>query len=179
MYDIYSRLLKERIVFVQGTVHDAMASTICAQLLFLESQSKSLPIQMYINSPGGAVTAGMAIYDTMQYIASPVLTLAMGQACSMGSLLLAAGEPGTRKALPNARVMVHQPSGGSQGQATDVVIQALEITRMKDMLSHIYAEHTGQSVEDIYAALERDHYMSPEEAKEFGIIDEIVASRTA
>ena len=178
MYDIYSRLLKERIVFVQGQVHDAMSATVCAQLLFLESQSKTKPVQMYINSPGGAVTAGMAIYDTMQYIASPVHTLVMGQACSMGSLLLAAGAPGQRRALPHARVMVHQPSGGSQGQATDIVIQAEEISRMKTMLSQIYADHTGQGIEEIISALERDNYMTPNEAQDFGIIDDIVLPRT-
>ena len=178
MYDIYSRLMKERIVFVQGQVHDAMSATICAQLLFLESQSKSKPIQMYINSPGGVITAGMAIYDTMQYIASPVHTLVMGQACSMGSLLLAAGEPGQRRALPHARVMVHQPSGGSQGQATDILIQAEEISRMKSMLSKIYADHCNQTIESVIKALERDNFMTPEQAKAFGIIDAIVTHRS-
>jgi len=177
MYDIYSRLLKERIIFVQGEIHDAMSATICAQLLFLESQSKTKPVQMYINSPGGVVTAGMAIYDTMQYVGCPVHTLVMGQACSMGSLLLAAGEAGERRALPHARVMVHQPSGGSQGQATDILIQAEEISRIKTMLSGIYAAHCNMGFDEVIAALERDNFMDPFEAQQFGIIDKIVEQR--
>lgn len=178
VYDIYSRLLKERIVFVQGQVHDAMSSAICAQLLFLESQNKSKPVQMYINSPGGVVTAGLAIYDTMQYISCPVHTLVIGQACSMGSLLLAAGESGQRRALPHARVMVHQPSGGSQGQATDILIQAEEISRLKTLLSNIYATHCGMELNEVLESLERDNFMTPQEAQTFGIIDAVVTSRT-
>lgn len=176
-YDIYSRLLKERIIFVTGQVEDHMASLICAQLLFLESENPDKDISMYINSPGGVVTSGLSIYDTMQYIKPDVSTVCLGQACSMGSLLLAAGAAGKRYALPNSRIMVHQPSGGAQGQATDIQIQAQEILTLKRRLNEIYVHHTGQKYEDIEAALERDRFMKPEEAKEFGLIDEVVAAR--
>lgn len=178
-YDIYSRLLKERIIFLSGQVHDGMASLISAQLLFLEAENPKKDIYMYINSPGGVVTSGMAIYDTMQYIRPDVMTLCMGQAASMGSLLLAAGAPGKRQALPNARIMVHQPSGGAQGQATDIEIQAREILDMRRRLNQIYVKHTGQKLAAIEAALERDRFFMPEEAQKFGLIDEVVASRPA
>jgi ATP-dependent Clp protease protease subunit len=178
-YDIYSRLLKERIIFVTGGINDVVASLICAQLLFLESENPNKDIAFYINSPGGIVTSGLAIYDTMQYIRPPVSTVCIGQAASMGSLLLAAGAPGKRFALPNARIMVHQPSGGVQGQATDIEIQAREILALKGRLNDIYVRHTGQSLDVIESSLERDRFMNPNEAKEFGIVDEVVASRPA
>ena len=176
-YDIYSRLLKERIIFLVGPVHDAVASLICAQLLFLESENPSKDIAFYINSPGGVVTSGLAIYDTMQYIRSPVSTVCIGQAASMGSLLLAAGAPGKRFSLPNSRIMIHQPSGGAQGQATDIEIQAREILALRARLNEIYVRHTGQPLETISAAVERDKFLSPLEAKEFGLIDEVVETR--
>lgn len=176
-YDIYSRLLKERIIFLTGQVHDGVASLICAQLLFLESENPNKDIAFYINSPGGLVTAGLAIYDTMQYIRPDVSTVCIGQAASMGSLLLAAGADGKRFALPNARIMVHQPSGGAQGQATDIEIQAREILSLRARLNSIYVKHTKQPLDVIESAVERDRFMSPEEAKEFGIVDEVVTSR--
>ena len=176
-YDIYSRLLKERIIFLTGAVHDDVASLICAQLLFLESENPSKDISMYINSPGGVVTSGMAMYDTMQYIRSEVSTVCVGQCASMGSLLLTAGAAGKRYALPHSRVMVHQPSGGAQGQATDIEIQAREIIAVKKRLNEIYVKHTGQAYEDIERALERDNFMTAEEAKEFGLVDEVVTER--
>jgi ATP-dependent Clp protease protease subunit len=176
-YDIYSRLLKERIIFLVGPVNDAVSSLICAQLLFLESENPNKDIALYINSPGGVVSSGLAIYDTMQYIRSDVATVCVGLAASMGSLLLTAGAKGKRVALPNARVMVHQPSGGAQGQATDIEIQAREILRMRAQLNEIYVKHTGQTMEVINAAVERDKFMSPMEAKEFGLIDEVMMSR--
>lgn len=176
-YDIYSRLLKERIIFITGQVEDHMASLICAQLLFLESENPDKDIAMYINSPGGVVTSGLSIYDTMQYIRPDVSTVCLGQACSMGSLLLTAGAPGKRYALPNSRIMVHQPSGGAQGQATDIQIQAQEILSLKKRLNEIYVHHTGQKFDDIEAALERDRFMQPSEALEFGLIDQVVDSR--
>jgi ATP-dependent Clp protease protease subunit len=176
-YDIYSRLLKERIIFLVGPVNDAVASLVCAQLLFLESENPNKDISFYINSPGGVVSSGLAIYDTMQYIRSDVATVCVGLAASMGSLLLTAGAKGKRVALPNARVMVHQPSGGAQGQATDIEIQAREILRMRAQLNEIYVKHTGQTIEVINAAVERDKFMSPMEAKEFGLIDEVMMSR--
>ena len=176
-YDIFSRLLKERIIFLTGGVNDAVSSLICAQLLFLESENPNKDIAFYINSPGGLVTSGLAIYDTMQYIRPDVSTVCIGQAASMGSLLLAAGAAGKRYALPNSRIMVHQPSGGAQGQATDIEIQAREILALKQRLNEIYVRHTGQSLDIIENALERDRFMSPEEASTFGIIDEVVASR--
>ncbi|KAG4087731.1 hypothetical protein H8356DRAFT_1727776 [Neocallimastix lanati (nom. inval.)] len=177
VWDIYSRLLKERIVLLYGEVNDIVSSSLVAQLLFLESENPKKPIHMYINSPGGSVTAGMAIYDTMQYISSPVHTLCIGQACSMGSLLLAGGEPGKRFSLPNARVMIHQPSGGAQGQATDIAIHCEEILKIKKKINEIYVKHTKKPIEVIEKALERDHFMSPEEALEFGIIDSIKEKR--
>jgi ATP-dependent Clp protease protease subunit len=176
-YDIYSRLLKERIIFLTGQVHDGVASLICAQLLFLESENPTKDIAIYINSPGGVVTSGLAMYDTMQYIRPDVSTLCIGQAASMGSLLLAAGAKGKRFCLPHSRVMVHQPSGGAQGQATDIEIQAREILSVRARLNRIYADHTGQPIEEIEKALERDRFMSAEEAKTFGIIDEVVSRR--
>ena len=176
-YDIYSRLLKERIVFLVGPVNDAVASLVTAQLLFLESENPNKEINFYINSPGGLVTAGLGIYDTMQYINSPVSTLCIGQASSMGSFLLSAGEKGKRYSLPNSRIMVHQPSAGFQGQATDIQIHAKEIQSLKDRLNKIYSKHTGKSVDDISKALERDNFMTPEEAKKFGIIDSVVDKR--
>ena len=176
-YDIYSRLLKERIVFLVGPVNDAVASLVTAQLLFLESENPNKEINFYINSPGGLVTAGLGIYDTMQYINSPVSTLCIGQASSMGSFLLSAGEEGKRYSLPNSRIMVHQPSAGFQGQATDIQIHAKEIQLLKDRLNKIYSKHTGKSVNDISKALERDNFMTPEEAKKFGIIDSVVDKR--
>ena len=178
-YDIYSRLLKERIVFLTGGVEDNVASLICAQLLYMESENPSKDIAFYINSPGGVVTSGMSIYDTMQYIRPEISTVCLGQAASMGSLLLTAGAAGKRFALPHSRIMVHQPSGGAQGQATDIEIQAREILRMREMLNQIYVRHTGQEIEVIQDALERDKFMSAEEAKEFGLIDEVVNSRPA
>jgi ATP-dependent Clp protease, protease subunit len=176
-YDIYSRLLKERIIFVTGVVEDNMAALICAQLLFLESENPKKEISLYINSPGGVVTAGLSIYDTMQFIRPAVATLVMGQAASMGSLLLTVGEPGMRAALPNARVMVHQPSGGYQGQTTDILIHAREIEDLKRRLYEIYVKHTGQSYEQIEALLERDRFISPDEAKALGIIDNVYDKR--
>ena len=176
-FDIYSRLLKERIIFLTGAVYDQVSALICAQLLFLESENPSKDISFYINSPGGVVSAGLAIYDTMQYIRSPVSTVCIGQAASMGSLLLSAGAKGKRFALPNARVMVHQPSGGAQGQATDIEIQAREILVLRQRLNEIYAKHTGQPIEVIERRLERDSYMSAAESKEFGLVDEVVESR--
>jgi ATP-dependent Clp protease, protease subunit len=176
-YDIYSRLLKERIVFLTGPVDDHVASLATAQLLFLESENPKKEINFYINSPGGIVTSGLAIYDTMQYIRPAVSTLCIGQAASMGSLLLTAGEKGMRFALPHARVMLHQPSGGAQGQATDIEIQAREILALRERLNNIYVKHTGQSLDTIENALERDNFMTAETAKEFGLIDEVVNER--
>lgn len=176
-YDIFSRLLKERIIFVNGPVHDGMSSLIVAQLLHLEAENPSKEISMYINSPGGVVTSGLSIYDTMQYIKPKVSTLVIGQAASMGSLLLTAGAPGMRFSLPNSRVMVHQPSGGYQGQATDIMIHAEETLKLKKRLNQIYVHHTGQTLEKVERALERDNFMSPEEAKDWGLIDEIVTNR--
>ena len=178
-YDIYSRLLKERIIFLTGQVYDQVSALICAQLLFLESENPTKDIAFYINSPGGVVSSGLAIYDTMQYIRSPVSTVCIGQSASMGSLLLASGARGKRYALPNARVMVHQPSGGAQGQATDIEIQAREILTLRKRLNEIYVRHTGQPLEAIERKLERDTYMSAEEAREFGIVDEVVDRRPA
>ena len=176
-YDIYSRLLKERIIFLTAEVYDQVASLICAQLLFLESENPTKDIAFYINSPGGVVTSGLAIYDTMQYIRPNVSTVCIGQAASMGSLLLTAGEKGKRFALPNARIMVHQPSGGAQGQATDIEIQAREILALRARLNNMYVEHTGQTLEVIERAMERDKYMTAQESKEFGLIDEVVNKR--
>ncbi|OIQ97197.1 ATP-dependent Clp protease proteolytic subunit precursor [mine drainage metagenome] len=176
-YDIYSRLLKERIIFLTGQVEDYGSSLICAQLLYLESENPGKDIAFYINSPGGVVTSGMAIYDTMQYIRPDVSTVCIGQAASMGSLLLTAGAAGKRFALPNARVMVHQPSGGAQGQATDIEIQAREILSMRARLNGLYVQHTGQPLDVIERTMERDKFMTAEEAKEFGLIDEVVTSR--
>ncbi len=176
-YDIFSRLLKERIIFLSGPVHDGMSSLIVAQLLHLEAENPKKEISMYINSPGGVVTSGLSIYDTMQYIRPAVSTLVVGQAASMGSLLLAAGEPGMRFSLPNSRVMVHQPSGGYQGQATDIMIHAQETQKLKERLNQIYVKHTGQDLQTVHDALERDKFMSPEEAKEWGLVDEIVEDR--
>lgn len=176
-FDIYSRMLKEHIIFVNGPINDTMSSVIVAQLLFLEAENADRPISLYINSPGGQVTSGLAIYDTMQYVRAPISTLCIGQACSMASLLLAAGEPGQRRALPNARVMLHQPSGGAQGQATDVVIHANEILALRKRLNSIYAHHTKQPVNVIDERLERDHFMAPSDALSFGIIDQVVEKR--
>ncbi|WP_374634755.1 ATP-dependent Clp protease proteolytic subunit [Paracoccus sp. (in: a-proteobacteria)] len=176
-YDIFSRLLKERIIFLSGPVHDGMATLISAQLLFLEAENPTKDISMYINSPGGVVTAGLSIYDTMQYIKPRVSTLVVGQAASMGSLLLCAGQPGHRFSLPNSRVMVHQPSGGFQGQATDILIHARETEKLKRRLNEIYVQHTGRTLDEVEQALERDRFMSPEEAKEWGLIDEILVAR--
>lgn len=178
-YDIFSRLLKEHIIFVAGPIEDGMAMLVTAQLLFLEAENPKKEISMYINSPGGIVTSGLAIYDTMQHIRPPVATVCMGQAASMGSLLLAAGEKGMRHALPNARIMVHQPSGGFQGQATDIEIHARETIAIRERLNNIYVKHTGQSLKAVEDALERDNFMSPERAKEFGIIDHIGVERAA
>ena len=176
-YDIYSRLLKERIIFLTGPVHDGISSLICAQLLFLESENPNKDIALYVNSPGGVVTSGLAIYDTMQYIRPEISTVCIGQAASMGSLLLAAGAPGKRYALPNARIMVHQPSGGFQGQATDIEIHAREILSLKERLNEIYVKHTNQPLEAIQDAMERDRFLTPEDASDFGLIDEVVVSR--
>jgi ATP-dependent Clp protease protease subunit len=176
-YDIYSRLLKERIIFLTGQVYDEVASLICAQLLFLESENPTKDIAFYINSPGGVVTSGLAIYDTMQYIRPNVSTVCIGQAASMGSLLMTAGEKGKRFSLPNSRIMVHQPSGGAQGQATDIEIQAREILALRARLNNIYVEHTGQPLDVIEKVMERDKFMTAEEAREFGLIDEVVARR--
>ena len=177
-YDIYSRLLKERIIFLVGQINDSVASLVTAQLLFLESENPKKDISFYINSPGGLVTAGLGIYDTMQYIRSPVTTLCIGQASSMGSFLLAAGEKGHRLSLPNSRIMVHQPSAGFQGQATDIEIHAKEIISLKKRLNEIYAKHTGRSFQEIKDELERDKFMTPNEAKDFGLIDKVVEKRT-
>ena len=176
-FDIYSRLLKERVIFVTGAVEDYMASLVTAQLLFLEADNPKKEISMYINSPGGVVTSGMAIYDTMQYIRAPVATLCIGQAASMGSLLLAAGEKGMRYALPNARIMVHQPSGGFQGQASDIERHAQEILDMRSRLNKIYVTHTGQSLRKIEDALDRDTFMTAEQAKDYGLVDEVTERR--
>ena len=178
-YDIYSRLLKERIIFLVGPVEDHVSSLICAQLLFLESENPTKDISFYINSPGGLVTAGLAIYDTMQYIRPDVSTVCIGQAASMGSLLMAAGAAGKRYSLPHSRIMVHQPSGGFQGQATDIEIHAREILSLRARLNEIYVTHTGQDLKIIEDAMERDKFLDPEEAKEFGIIDEVVSQRPA
>jgi len=176
-YDIFSRLLKERIIFLSGPVHDGMSTLICAQLLFLEAENPNKEIAMYINSPGGVVTSGLSIYDTMQYIKPKISTLVIGQAASMGSLLLTAGEKGMRFSLPNSRVMVHQPSGGYQGQATDIMIHARETEKLKRRLNEIYVKHTGNDYETVEAALERDNFMSAEDAKSWGLIDQILENR--
>jgi ATP-dependent Clp protease, protease subunit len=176
-YDIYSRLLKERIIFLTGPVYDEVSSVICAQLLYLESENPAKDISFYINSPGGVVTAGLAIYDTMGYIRPDVSTVCFGQAASMGSLLLTAGAPGKRYALPHSRVMMHQPSGGFQGQATDIEIHAREILDLKARLNQIYVDHTGKPIDVIEENMERDNFLSPEDAKEFGLIDDVVNSR--
>ncbi len=178
-YDIYSRLLKERIIFLTGAVVDEVASVICAQLLFLEAENQNKDIALYINSPGGVVTAGLSIYDTMQYIRPEVTTLCIGQAASLGSLLLCGGAAGKRYSLPNSRIMVHQPSGGFEGQATDIEIHAKEILLLRERLNELYATHTGQKVDAIAEALERDRFYTAEEAKEFGLIDEVVDKRPA
>ena len=176
-YDIYSRLLKERIVFVVGPINDTVASLVTAQMLFLESENPKKDIYMYINSPGGLVTAGLGIYDTMQYIKPEISTLCIGQAASMGSFLLTAGAKGKRFSLPNSRIMVHQPSAGFQGQATDIEIHANEVLSLKKRLNEIYSKHTGKNVEEIKLALERDNFLTPEAAKEFGLIDKVVDKR--
>ena len=178
-YDIYSRLLKERIIFLVGPVNDAVSSLVCAQLLFLESENPNKDISLYINSPGGVVTSGLAMYDTMQYIRPEVVTLCIGQAASMGSLLMTAGAKGKRFALPNARIMIHQPSGGAQGQATDIEIHAREILAIRARLNEIYVKHTGQPLDVIERAMERDKFLTPQEAKSFGLIDEVIDSRPA
>ena len=177
-YDIYSRLLKERIIFLVGPINDNVASLVTAQLLFLESEDPKKEINLYINSPGGLVTAGLGIYDTMQYIKPDVSTLCIGQAASMGSFLLAAGKKGKRFSLPNSRIMVHQPSAGFQGQATDIEIHANEVLALKKRLNEIYSKHTGKSVDDVKKALERDNFMTPDNAKEFGLIDAVVENRS-
>jgi len=176
-FDIYSRLLKERIIFLTGPVNDVVSSLIVAQLLFLEAENPEKDISFYINSPGGVVTSGLAMYDTMQYIKPKVATMCIGQACSMGSLLLTAGEPGQRFALPHARVMIHQPSGGAQGQAADIEIHAREILKIRKRLNELYVKHTGQTIKAIEKAMDRDNYMSGEEAAEFGLIDKVLTSR--
>jgi ATP-dependent Clp protease protease subunit len=176
-FDIYSRLLRERIVFLTGPVEDSMASLVVAQLLFLEAENPKKEIALYINSPGGLVSSGLSIYDTMQFIRCPISTLCLGQAASMGSLLLAAGQPSLRFALPNARIMVHQPSGGFQGQATDILIHAREIKLLKERLNAIYVHHTGQPLDSVEQALERDNFMSAVDAKSFGLIDEVIEKR--
>ena len=176
-YDIFSRLLKERIIFLTGGINEQVSSIVSAQLLFLESQAPDKDIFMYINSPGGLVTAGLAMYDTMQFIKCDISTLVIGQACSAGSLLSMAGTKGKRYALKNSRIMIHQPSGGASGQATDILIHAEEITKIKKKLNQMYADHTGQSIEKINDAMERDKFMSPEEALEFGLIDKIISTR--
>ena len=176
-YDIYSRLLKERIVFVVGPINDSVASLVTAQLLFLESEDPKKEISLYVNSPGGLVTAGLGIYDTMQYIKPEISTLCIGQAASMGSFLLAAGTKGKRYSLPNSRIMVHQPSAGFQGQATDIEIHANEVLSLKKRLNEIYAKHTGKSVDEIKSALERDNFMTPDNAKSFGLLDKVVEKR--
>lgn len=176
-YDIFSRLLKERIIFLTGEVNDEVSALVCAQLLFLESEDPKKDIYLYINSPGGVVTSGLAMYDTMKYISCDVNTMCIGQACSMGSLLLAGGSKGKRFSLPNSRIMIHQPSGGFRGQATDIEIHAKEILALKKRLNEIYAEHTGKKLADVEKAMERDNFMTPVEAKKFGLIDEIVSTR--
>jgi ATP-dependent Clp protease protease subunit len=176
-YDIYSRLLKERIIFLTGPVHDGVASLISAQLLFLESENPAKDISIYINSPGGIVTSGLSIYDTMQYVRCDISTVCVGQAASMGSLLLCAGAKGKRYSLPNSRIMVHQPSGGFQGQATDIEIHAREILNLRSRLNDIYVSHTGQDIKNVEDALERDKFLAPEDAQEFGLIDEVVTHR--
>ena len=176
-YDIYSRLLKERIIFLTGPIDDNIASLICAQILFLESENPKKEISFYINSPGGIVWSGLAIYDTMQYVSSKIMTICIGQAASAGSLLLTAGEKGMRFSLPNSRIMVHQPSGGMQGQVTDIEIQTNEIKKTKQRLNEIYSKHTGKKISEISLIMERDRYFSPDEAIEFGLIDKIVESR--
>jgi ATP-dependent Clp protease protease subunit len=176
-YDIYSLLLKQRIIFLVGAVNDAVASLVCAQLLYLESENPNKDINLYINSPGGVVSSGLAIYDTIQYVRPDVSTVCIGQAASMGSLLLAAGAKGKRFALPNARIMIHQPSGGAQGQASDIEIQAREILHLRARLNQIYVHHTGKPLDAIEAAVERDKFLSPKEAQEFGLIDDVVVNR--
>jgi ATP-dependent Clp protease protease subunit len=176
-YDIYSRLLKERIIFIVGPVNDGMSSLVCAQLLFLESENPSKEISLYINSPGGVVTSGLAMYDTMQYIRPEVSTVCIGMAASMGSLLLTAGAKGKRYSLPNSKIMIHQPSGGFQGQATDIEIHAREILKTRDRLNKIYVHHTGQELAKVELAMERDNYMDPDEAQVFGLIDQVVLER--
>jgi ATP-dependent Clp protease protease subunit len=177
-YDIYSRLLKERVIFLVGEVNDQVANLLVAQMLFLESENPDKDIQFYINSPGGAVTAGLAIYDTMQFIKPQVSTMCIGQACSMGSFLLMAGAKGKRYALPNSRIMIHQPSGGAQGQATDIEIQAREILYIRERLNRLYVEHTGQPIEKIELDMERDRFMNPVDAKAYGLIDEVLGKRS-
>lgn len=176
-YDIYSRLLKERIIFIVGPVHDGLSSLVTAQLLFLEAENPTKEISIYINSPGGVVTSGLAMYDTMQYIRPKVATLCIGQAASMGSLLLTAGEKGMRFSLPNSRIMIHQPSGGFQGQAADIEIHAREILALRQRLNEIYVKHTGTDIETVENSMDRDNFMTPEQAKEFGLIDEVVEER--
>ena len=176
-YDIYSLLLKQRIIFLVGPINDAVASLICAQLLYLESENPNKDISLYINSPGGVVSSGLAIYDTIQYVRPDVSTVCIGQAASMGSLLLAAGAKGKRFSLPNARIMIHQPSGGAQGQASDIEIQAREILTLRARLNQIYVQHTGKALDSIEAAVERDKFLSPKEAQEFGLIDDVVVNR--
>ena len=176
-YDIYSRLLKERIIFITGPIEDGMATLVIAQLLFLEADNPKKEISIYINSPGGMVTSGLAIYDTMQFVRSPVSTLCVGQAASMGSLLLAAGEKGQRFALPNARILVHQPKGGFEGQATDIMLHAQEILNLKKRLNEIYVKHTGQLLQKIEDILERDYFMTAETAKDFGLVDKVIDKR--
>jgi len=178
-YDIFSRLLKERIIFLSGQVHDGMSTLIVAQLLFLEAENPKKEISMYINSPGGVVSSGLSIYDTMQYIRPPVSTLVIGQAASMGSLLLAAGAKDMRFSLPNSRVMVHQPSGGFQGQASDIALHAKEILELKDRLNNIYVKHCGQDLETVEKALDRDNFMTAEEARDWGLVDQIVSHHTS
>ena len=177
-YDIFSRLLKEHIIFITGPIEDGMAVLVCAQLLYLEAENPKKEISLYINSPGGVVTSGMAIYDTMQFIKPPVATLCMGQAASMGSLLLTAGEKGMRFALPNARVMLHQPSGGFQGQASDIERHAADIIKLKRRLNEVYVKHTGNDYETIEKTLDRDHFMTADESVEFGVIDKVISSRS-
>jgi ATP-dependent Clp protease, protease subunit len=176
-YDIFSRLLKERIIFITGPIEDGMSTLVCAQLLFLEAENPKKEINLYINSPGGVVTSGMAIYDTMQFIKPPVSTLCFGQAASMGSLLLTAGHKDMRYALPNARIMVHQPSGGFQGQVTDILIHAKEVEALKRRLNQIYEKHTGKSYDEVHTALERDNFMTADQAKDFGLIDRVLTDR--
>ncbi|HRC26806.1 MAG TPA: ATP-dependent Clp endopeptidase proteolytic subunit ClpP [Alphaproteobacteria bacterium] len=176
-FDIYSRLLKERIIFLTGEVNDYVSSLVCAQLLFLESENPGKDIAFYINSPGGVVTSGLSMYDTMQYIKPDIVTVCVGQAASMGSFLLAAGAAGKRFSLPNSRIMIHQPSGGARGQATDIEIQAREILRLRARLNELYVKHTGQKLEDVEKAMERDNFMSADEAKAFGLIDHVVTTR--